>query len=399
MNAGIALGAVRSPKLAKMRKGRSQALSTLRDKISPDDRPLWIHAASLGEFEQGRPLIERIKRELPGVKIVLSFFSPSGYEVRCNYPHADAVVYMPGDTPRQVRRFIDAVNPRAAIFVKYEFWGNFMQELARRNVPSYLISGIFRPSQSFFKPWGRMMRSILKCFTHMWVQDEESKTLLAGIGIDDVTVAGDTRFDRVTDIMKTAVEMPQIEAFTHGVALTLIVGSSWEADEAIYMPWVNSHPEVKVIIAPHEFDDKRVNKLRASIQGGAAPLSTYNPATDNVRALVVDSFGKLASIYRYCDVAYVGGGFGTGIHNINEAAVYDIPVVFGPKYSKFREAVDLIAIEGAFTIADRQQLETVMGNMLDRRARETAGRAAGEYVRSKLGATDKIYSKLCEVLV
>lgn len=393
LSCGISLGALRSPKLRKMRRGQKEAPSYLAKNIDPASRPIWIHAASLGEFEQGRPLIERIRREYPDRKILLTFFSPSGYEVRKNYPQVDAVSYLPLDTPKRVRRFLDLVNPSVAIFVKYEFWGNYLSELARRDIPTYIISAIFRPGQIFFKPWGGYFRKMLRTFRTIYVQDKASADLLASIGITNTIVAGDTRFDRVTDIMNTTTEMPEIERFARSGSLCVIAGSSWQQDEDIYIPWFNSHPDVKLIIAPHEFDKERVEALTRRLTNGATPLSSYDGDTSR-QALIVDCFGKLAAMYRYCSIAYIGGGFGAGIHNINEAAVYDLPVIFGPRYAKFKEAVDLIGLKGAFTVSNRQQFDAVMDALLDPAVRAKAARTAGDYVRSQLGATDRIFADL-----
>ena len=391
------LGAMRSPKLRKMRAGQRETFDIIGSKLSPTDRPVWVHAASLGEFEQGRPLIERLRREYPDRKILLTFFSPSGYEVRKNYPHVDAVCYLPFDTPGMARRFVETVNPSVAIFVKYEFWGNYLEQLHRRGVPTYIISAIFRPGQIFFKPWGGVFRRMLGYFDRLYLQDEASRELLAGIGVDNTKVVGDTRFDRVTDIMKGVVEMPEVEAFSKSGRLCVIAGSSWPLDEDVYVPWFNRHPDVKLIIAPHEFDNERLRVLEGRLANGCVRMSEFDG--DNSRqVLIVDCFGKLAAMYRYCDVAIVGGGFGAGIHNINEAAVYDLPVIFGPKYSKFKEAVDLVERKGAFSIDSREAFEAVMDGMLDNESRGVAARTAGDYVRSCLGATDAIYRDLLPLL-
>lgn len=397
MPAAIRMGAMRSDKLKKLRDGQRDALEAIAAKIKPADRPVWIHAASLGEFEQGRPLIERIRRDYPGRKILLTFFSPSGYEVRKNYPQVDAVAYLPVDTPRNARRFIDAVNPSVAIFVKYEFWGNYLEQLQKRHIPTFIISAIFRPGQVFFRPWGGAFRGMLRRFDTIYLQDEPSRKLLEGIGVTNTRVCGDTRFDRVTDIMQATAEMPEIERFAASGKLCVIAGSSWPLDEDVYTDWFNRHPEVKLIIAPHEFDDNRIKALAARFRNGAAALSSYDGDTQP-QVLIVDCFGRLAAMYRYCDVAYVGGGFGVSIHNINEAAVYDLPVIFGPKYQKFKEAVDLVALGGAFSIGSKEEFESRMDAMLDDATRLKAARTAGDYVRSQLGASDAIYADLKPLL-
>jgi len=394
---GIALASVRSAKVAHMRAGRRRTLDTLaatRAAVAPDGFDVWIHAASLGEFEQGRPVIERIRRECPDMKILLTFFSPSGYEVRHDYPLADAVEYLPADSPAKVRRFLDAAAPRRAIFIKYEFWGNYLGELRRRGIPTYIISSIFRPAQRFFRAGGGMFRDMLRCFTHIFVQDEDSRRLLAAVGINGVTVAGDTRFDRVTDILRAARPVPELEAWTSGAPFTFIAGSSWEPDEDVYVPWLDAHPGVRAIVAPHEFDAARLEALRRRL-GPACLLSEAKAAgavPAGCRAVIIDSFGLLSSVYRLADMAYVGGGFGAGIHNINEAAVYGIPVLFGPRHHKFKEAADLIAAGGAFEIADRSSFATAASRLHDdQAARAAAGAAAGDYIRRSTGASDIIF--------
>ena len=405
-NMGIALygvaariAATRSDKVRKMITGQKATLGYLHDVIDSSSTYIWIHVSSLGEFEQGRPLIEMIKRENPSRKILLTFFSPSGYEVRKNYEGVDAVCYLPFDTPGNARSFLDAVKVDMAIFVKYEFWGNYLQELSRKNIPTYLISSIFRAKQPFFKWWGGMFRGMLKCFKHIYVQDEASQQLLSGIGVENVTIAGDTRFDRVTDIMRTTTNLPLIERFKSGARHTIIVGSSWGADEDMYAQWVNAH-DVKVIIAPHQFDQARLQSMLQRFDNSML-LSEYEKYADDaaeikpVKCLIIDCFGLLSSIYRYGDIAYIGGGFGAGIHNINEAAVYDMPVVFGPKYHKFKEAVDLIAFGGGFVVNGKEDCEKTLSLLTtDATALETASKIAGNYIKDNLGATQKIYNDL-----
>lgn len=393
MRGGAAIGSLKSAKLKKMRCGQHESLSYVAQHFRPGDRPIWIHAASLGEFEQGRPLIERLRREHPDRKILLTFFSPSGYEVRKNYPMVDGVCYLPFDTPARARRFVEAVNPSVAIFVKYEFWGNYLQQLRKHGIPTYIISAIFRPGQIFFKPWGGTFRKMLRCFDTLYLQDDNSQRLLEGIGVTNVKVVGDTRFDRVTDIMRGTFEMPDIDSFARSGSLCVIAGSSWPLDEDVYLPWFNRHPEVKLIIAPHEFDAERIKALCDKIANGSACLSAHK-GDNTPQVLIVDCFGKLAAMYRYCNLAIVGGGFGAGIHNINEAAVYNLPVIFGPRYSKFKEAVDLVDKGGAFSISDRESFERVMDSMLDEPTRQKAADTAGSYVRSQLGATDTIFNDL-----
>lgn len=354
-------------------------------------------------------MIERLRREHPEKPVLLSFFSPSGFEVRKNYPFVDAVVYLPFDTPKRVRKFLDAARPSMAIFIKYEFWGNYLQELRRRGIPTYIISSIFRPGQRFFRSAGWMFRKMLRCFDRLYVQDERSRRLLKLIGVENVTVAGDTRFDRVTDVMRSTVEIPGFPGFGEGFSMRFIAGSSWEADENVYAPWLNAHADVAFIIAPHEFNETRLEALRnrfnapvvllsewvREIKRANLPAGVLPEHLKKVRGIIIDSFGKLSSLYRYADVAYIGGGFGTGIHNLNEAAVYGIPVIFGPNHSKFKEASDLIDCEGGFSIDSKEEfnatIETLAGNQS---AMKHAGNAAGKYIRDHLGATDIIYRDL-----
>lgn len=401
---------LRSRKVRKMLQGQHRTPETLRRKLAGKPGAVWFHASSLGEFEQGRPMIERLRREHPEVPILLSFFSPSGFEVRKNYPYVDAVVYLPFDTPRRVRKFLDLVRPSMAIFIKYEFWGNYLEELHKRGIPTYLISSIFRPGQRFFRKGGGLFRRMLGCFTHLYVQDERSRRLLRVIDVKNVTVAGDTRFDRVTDVMRSSVEIPGFPGFAPRTRLKFIAGSSWEADEEIYVPWLNAHPEIGFIIAPHEFNETRLEALRNRFASKTVLLlsewihilkesernNTPPPAwLSRIRGIIVDSFGKLSSLYRFADIAYIGGGFGAGIHNLNEAAVYGIPVVFGPNHEKFKEASDLIACGGGFSVANSSEFGATIDTLVTSPEEiRRAGDAAGKYIRDNLGATDRIYSEI-----
>lgn len=405
MDMGARVASLKSEKVQKMIEGQKATINYLHSVIDLSSSYVWIHVASLGEFEQGRPLIEKIKSEDPSRKILLTFFSPSGYEVRKDYDGVDAVCYLPFDKPNNVKQFLDSVNLEMAIFVKYEFWGNYLQELNRRNIPTYIVSAIFRPTQSFFKWWGGMFRDLLKCFDHLYVQDKQSHQLLASIGVENVTIAGDTRFDRVTEIMNRTVEIPLIESFKEGARSTIIVGSSWSVDEDVYIDWINKQKDVKVIIAPHQFDASRLTRMQQRINNSML-WSKYQsiavPSSDNamsrlqkVKCLIIDGFGLLSSIYRYGDIAYVGGGFGAGIHNINEAAVYDMPVVFGPKYHKFKEAVDLVSLGGAFVVNNKKECGQVLEKLTtDAMALEKASKIAGNYIRENIGATNRIYDSI-----
>ena len=392
----VRMVAKRNPKAAKMVVGQARTFSVLERRIDQSTGGyIWIHASSLGEFEQGRPLIEMIKREHPQQKILLTFFSPSGYEVRRNYKGADVVCYLPFDLPHNVKKFLDIVQPQMAIFIKYEFWGNYLNELKHRGIRTYIISAIFRKSQLFFKPWGLMFRRMLKCYTTLYVQDEQSRALLESIKITNVKITGDTRFDRVTDILAGCTPLPIVEKFTSGMP-TLIIGSSWQPDEDIIIPYFNEHPEFKLIIAPHEFSHERLDAIMGRLN---RPVTLYTQTNENAVAksdcLILDCFGILSSAYRYAQIAYIGGGFGAGIHNLNEAAVYGIPVIFGPNYNKFKEAHDLIACQGGFSIMGEEDFARLMARF-DKEPDFLAksGKIAGDYIKSNLGATKKIFKEI-----
>lgn len=391
----VKIVAVRNPKARLMVEGRKQTWKVLREKIDPDKKYVWIHVSSLGEFEQGRPLIEMIKQHTPDKKILLTFFSPSGYEVCKNYNLADAICYLPFDRPSDVKRFFKSVDIEKAVFVKYEFWGNFLQELKRRGIPTYIISAIFRPSQMFFKPYGGMFRNMLKCYTTLFVQDKNSVKLLAGIGIKNVVISGDTRFDRVTDILDNHIDLPVVESFTRS-RFSMVAGSTWEPDEDIIVSHFNRTPEMKLIIAPHELWPERIESLLSKIK---RPVVKYTEATPEQAAeadcLIIDCYGILSKIYRYAAVAYIGGGFGVGIHNINEAAVYGIPVIFGPNYHKFKEACDMIRLGGAFSIDGKDAYEKTIGELLsDGKFLSLHGDIAGRYIKENIGATRLIYTSI-----
>ena len=383
-----------------MRAGQAQTAAILREKIDRKAKYIWFHASSLGEFEQGRPMIEQIRTTHPEYKILLTFFSPSGYEVRKNYAGADVVCYLPFDTPGRVEQFLDLANPALAIFIKYEFWGNYLHTLQQRGIPVYIISAIFRREQLFFQWFGKPYRKMLDCFNHLFVQDERSKTLLAEYGIRNVTVAGDTRFDRVIDVYHQAKQIPVVERFiqgTKGQSLRVMVaGSSWPEDEAIFIPYFERHSEMKLIIAPHEIHEGHLKSIEARLHRPAIRLS--QATEENVAdkdCLIVDSFGLLSSLYRYGQIAYIGGGFGAGIHNTLEAAVYGMPVLFGPRFQKFKEAKDLIAEGGAFSFETASAFASRMDTLLSSsEALRASSHAAGHFVQSHGGATTLILKKI-----
>ena len=381
-----------------MRLGQWKTNSILREKIDRNAKYIWFHASSLGEFEQGRPMMEKIKAEHPEYKILLTFFSPSGYEVRKNYNGADVICYLPFDTPYRVKKFLNLANPSIAVFIKYEFWGNYLQELKHRNIPVYIISSIFRRDQLFFQWFGYPYRKMLYCFTHLFVQDDRSAALLKEFGITNVTVTGDTRFDRVLDVRNQARELSPVEHFVceggKEKRLTLVAGSSWPQDEEILIPYFNEHPEMKLIIAPHEIHREHLMYIESLLKRPSVRLSDVfhdQSLAEGKDCLIVDSFGLLSSIYRYGPIAYIGGGFGAGIHNTLEAAVYGIPVLFGPKYHKFKEAKDLIKVGGGFSVSDKQSFCEKMDELLTyHEVLEAAGESAGQFVNGNAGATDKI---------
>lgn len=381
-----------------MRLGQWKTNSILREKIDRNAKYIWFHASSLGEFEQGRPMMEKIKSEHPEYKILLTFFSPSGYEVRKNYNGADVICYLPFDTPYRVKKFLNLANPSIAVFIKYEFWGNYLQELKHRNIPVYIISSIFRRDQLFFQWFGYPYRKMLYCFTHLFVQDDRSAALLKEFGITNVTVTGDTRFDRVLDVRNQARELSPVEHFVceggNEKRLTLVAGSSWPQDEEILIPYFNEHPEMKLIIAPHEIHREHLMYIESLLKRPSVRLSDVfhdQSLAEGKDCLIVDSFGLLSSIYRYGTIAYIGGGFGAGIHNTLEAAVYGIPVLFGPKYHKFKEAKDLIKVGGGFSVSDKQSFCEKMDELLTyHEVLEAAGESAGQFVNGNAGATDKI---------
>lgn len=397
----IALIAPFHRKARKMRMGQWKTNSILREKIDRNAKYIWFHAASLGEFEQGRPLMEKIKRDHPEYKVLLTFFSPSGYEVRKNYQGADVICYLPFDTPFRVKKFLNLAHPAIAVFIKYEFWGNYLSELKKRGIPTYIISAIFRPDQLFFQWFGKPYRKMLHCFTHLFVQDERSKQLLAEYGVHPVTVTGDTRFDRVLDIHKQARDIELVERFVtpkegEQAPKVLVVGSSWPLDEEILIPYFHQHPEMKLIIAPHEIHKEHLEAIEASLKRPFVRLSDAKAAdvADN-DCLIIDCFGLLSSIYRYGQIAYVGGGFGVGIHNTLEAAVYGIPVLFGPKYHKFKEAKDLIQVGGGFSVASKEEFVAKMDELLTYdELLKASGNSAGQFVKGNAGATDSILKEM-----
>ena len=406
---GVAIYSRFNEKVRKMWRGEREAFRILKEKVDPEAKYVWFHAASLGEFEQGRPLMEELRREHPEYKILLTFFSPSGYEVRKNYDGADIITYLPLDTITNARRFLRAVRPVMAYFIKYEFWYNYLHILKHRGVPVYSVSSIFRPDQVFFKWYGRQYGKVLNCFTHFFVQNEVSKELLAKIGIKNVTIVGDTRFDRVLQIKEAAKQLPIVEAFVkesgvrsqesvgHSKPKVFVAGSSWPPDEEIFIKYFNQHPEWKLIIAPHVIGEDHLRQIEKLLEGRKvvrytkiSENSENSEHSENADVLIIDCFGLLSSIYRYGDVAYVGGGFGVGIHNLLEAAVWSVPVFFGPNNQKFQEAQGLKK-NGGLEITDYESFASQMDRLAkDAEYLKAQGEQAGRFVESLSGATEKV---------
>lgn len=376
--------------------GRENVFALLEQKRLPGEHYIWFHAASLGEFEQGRPIIESLKNTHPEYKILLTFFSPSGYEVRKDYQGADIICYLPMDMSWNVKRFLDIVQPDCAIFIKYEFWMNYLLELKKRAIKTYIVSAIFRESQLFFKWYGGYYRNLLKSFNHLFVQNDESVRLLHSIGFDNVTKVGDTRFDRVADIASNAKELPIVQLFKSDKKV-LVAGSSWPNDEEILLSYFNQNKDIKLIIAPHEIHEEHLQSIISQLK---RPYIRYSQATiENVKeadCLIIDCFGLLSSIYRYGEIAYVGGGFGVGIHNILEAAVYGIPVIFGPNYKKFQEAVDLQQKGGAFVIENYESFSQIMSEFLEENSSlySSACKVSNDYSQANKGATSKVVNAI-----
>ena len=389
---GVAVASLFSPTIAGMRRGEREAIKLVRQRVQPGERWVWVHAASLGEFEQGRPLIERIKNSDPNAKILPTFFSPSGYNVRKNYDRADLVVYLPLDTPSAARQFVNALNPQKVYIVKYEFWLNYLRELRKRNIPTYLISAIFRPGQIFFRWYGGRFRRCLGTFKTLYVQNDKSRELLRGIGVTNVKVTGDTRFDRVADIAAAARQLPKIADFTANHS-TIVAGSTWLPDEQLLAQYINENCQkgIRMIIAPHHTEESRIREIRSMLRCRSV---LYTELTDDTPVvadvLIINTIGILSSVYQYGEVAYIGGGFGVGIHNTLEAAVWGAPVVFGPNYHKFNEACQLIDCGGAKSITDWPSCRDAIDGFLDNR---DAAAAAKHYVHSHIGASSIIYSE------
>lgn len=388
----IRLAALRHKKARLWIDGRKGLFHRMRETIDPTARVIWIHVASLGEFEQGRPIIEKLRKTHPEYKLLLTFFSPSGYEIRKDYKGVDYLFYLPLDTPRNARRFLDIAHPEIAIFVKYEYWLNLLRELRHRKVRTFIVSAIFRPNSVFFRPYGGWWRLALETFEVLFVQNEESKGLLASLGFDNVLVAGDTRFDRVAEITRTAKRIDIVDQFKGNNRL-FVAGSTWGPDEELLIRLINDNPEVKFIIAPHEMDEGRIAHIIGEVKGGTLRYTQCTPRTGygSRQVLILDTVGILASVYSYATWSYIGGGFGVGIHNTLEAATFGLPVAFGPNYGKFKEARDLVTLGAAHPITNYEQLRDWFTPLRDNEVfLQKTSRIAKDYTTRHQGATSII---------
>ncbi|MFA7444670.1 MAG: glycosyltransferase N-terminal domain-containing protein [Flavobacteriaceae bacterium] len=374
-------------------EGRKQSFKILSEKIQPNDKTIWFHAASLGEFEQGLPVMEEFKKKFPAHKLVLTFFSPSGYEVRKNNTVADVTVYLPWDTKRNVQQFLKIVQPEKAIFIKYEFWINYLSELKKQNIPTYLISGIFRENQAFFKWYGGFYRKALHSFDYFFVQNQSSKKLVESLGFTNVMVSGDTRFDRVFAISERDNQLDFVEEFK-GDDLLIVAGSTWESDEKLLVEYINQNKTgVKFVIAPHNIKSEQIGRLKSQINKSVVLFSEKEGKNlSDFEVLIVDTIGILTKIYSYADVAYVGGGFGNpGVHNVLEPAVFGIPIVIGKNYTHFAEATQLVNLKGVLSIKNPGELTEILDKLItDNSYRQEKGKICSHFILSQKGATMKI---------
>ncbi|MEZ5105601.1 MAG: glycosyltransferase N-terminal domain-containing protein [Draconibacterium sp.] len=393
----VQIAALFNKKARQFVQGRRNWKENLQQKIDKKASYIWFHCASLGEFEQGRPVIEEIKKQFPQYKIILTFFSPSGFEIRKNYDLADIVSYLPLDTRRNATSFLSIVKPKKVFFVKYEYWHHYISELKRRNIPLFIISAIFRENQPFFKNsmWGKWYRKMLFQVEHFFIQNENSELLLKKIGINNFTISGDTRFDRVYSIATGSKKLPVVDKFK-GNSLLIIAGSTWKPDEELLTAFINQSTNLKFIIAPHEVSTVNINRIHQLLKKPAISFSKLTESEiESYDVLIIDSIGILSSLYRYGNVAYIGGGFGVGIHNILEAATFGLPVIFGPNYQKFKEAVELINTGGAVSIQDYNELESVFNKLLSNNVvLKNQSEICKNYVVENIGATQIIIEKV-----
>ncbi len=397
----IRLAGVFSPKAKKWIKGRKGLFDEIKNRLDPDEKIAWFHCASLGEFEQGRPLIEAFRHNHSDYKIVLTFFSPSGYEIRKNYSGADYIFYLPADTSKNAVRFVSLIHPSVAIFIKYEFWYNYLAQLHHEKIPVIMASAIFRPGQPFFKWYGTWFKKQLQNIHYFFVQNDDSEKLLQSIGLSNVAISGDTRFDRVHEIAIKKKSFPLIEKFIAG-SQVLIAGSTWPKDEELILSLLNDFKfSFKLIIAPHEIHEIRIRDLVAKTKGKAIRYSNAdNEQLNSYQILIIDTIGILSQLYQYAFVSYIGGGFGKGIHNILEAVTFGIPVIFGPEYKKFDEAVDLINLKGAFCIHHKEELNNIIHSLIDNPDfYKICSDICTNFVKGKTGATQMIMQKIEESVI
>ncbi len=391
----IRIAALKNPKAQLWLNGRKKQFEAIRDKVSKSDDLVWVHCASLGEFEQGRPLIEAIKTRYPQKKIMLTFYSPSGYEVMKNYKQADYVFYLPLDTYFNAKKFIELTSPKVVFFIKYEYWYNFLRILTKKNIPTYFVSAIFRENQLFFKWYGAWYRKMLKLPNHFFVQNEDSARLLKSLSINNYTISGDTRFDRVASIIANARPLVEVENFVNGNKV-IVAGSSWRSEEALLFQYLRLNPDVKAVIAPHEIEESNIQRILAQYGEKAVAFSSINgKSIQHKQVLVIDCYGKLSSIYQYGKIAIIGGGFGVGIHNILEPATFGMPIIFGPNYERFKEAVDLVERNCAFPVNNVEEFNTVLNHLLRNSVTsEKISTLTSDYVALNVGATHKIFDKV-----
>ena len=396
----LKLLALTNPKLSLFVKGRKQTLTILKKQIHKKDHIIWIHAASLGEYEQGLPILERLKLEYPTHKLLLTFFSPSGYEIKKNTQAADIVAYLPIDTKKKVAQFLDFAKPELAIFIKYEIWPNYLAELRKRKIPTLLISALFRKSQLFFKSYGHFMRKSLRNFSHFYVQDMQSKKLLLSIGLTNTTITGDTRFDRVSQILERDNHLKFMQDFSENHSC-FVAGSTWPEDETLLIDFINTTTNTtKFVIAPHNIKLNAILKLKASITKSTMLYSEMDAATiKSAQVLIIDTIGLLTKVYSYANIAYVGGGFATGLHNTLEPAVFGIPVIIGPNYNGFLEAEKLVSLGGVLSVTHKVEFSTIADNLLKNKEERTKlGKINSTYIESNKGASDLIFKGIGPLL-
>jgi 3-deoxy-D-manno-octulosonic-acid transferase len=379
-------------------KAKAWVSGRRQQRVVTAKQSIWFHFASLGEFEQGRPVLEAVKAKYSGYHVVITFFSPSGYQIRKSTPLADAVYYLPLDTVRNAQEFITTIRPAVAIFTKYEYWYHYFNELHRQQIPLYVISAIFRPQQAFFKWYGGLHRAMLRKVTRFFVQDTASVELLNGLGVKNVLLSGDTRFDRVWANAAQSKALPVIEQFKANQPV-FIAGSTWPADEELLAAVVKRYPKWKFIFAPHEISEDKINKLLQILPAATAirysQIDANSNPVSNFQCLVIDNIGMLSSLYQYAGIAYIGGGFGVGIHNTLEAAAFGLPVIFGPNYTRFKEAINLISLQAGFSISTQEQLDSVVDKLIgDENARKASSDAARNFVAKSQGATDIIMQNI-----